>query len=486
MTKIRVKRSMKGNKGRRRRQQRQRIITTAISTACCLFILYIVRQISRRGVTSNNNQTGARLGQQTRLEALERTLGQNNEKVAESLVKLRKKMGANGPDLLPMRKVLENPDSDPAATEQARQILSASTNLVNIDLGPQHSIRDNSYRGVIAEFCALDFSAQKENPPELPMFRDVLHHSGCDKGKYNIRVDLKEAVDLAREYDGDNTGNLPNVLDLKGVVFHESRCGSTLAANSMMALNPEKHRVYSESSPPIAALRGCGEDYSNCSVEGSANLLKDVIYMMGRSNDAREENLFFKFQSVTTRTMETFRTAFPTTPWIFLYREPIEVLMSQLEVPRMSQANCVRSKQSSPMIRAFIEKTEYQFEDMLNEEFCAIHLATLCESALRNLEDAYGLGLAVNYHKDLVHDFLDTIFPKHFHTPVDKAGRDRVLKISGTYSKNRGQHAAGEFKPDSEEKERKASDEIKDAAKDYLQPSFDKLQKSVHNIAQSD
>ena len=478
---------MKGNDSRRRREQRERVITIAVSIFSCVFVLYILGLVPHRATYNPR----VRLGQQ-RLEALHSVSDTNAAKNA--LAHMKEKLGDKGGNkggggglLLHMRQALEDPDSDPIATEHARQILSASTNLVNINIGEQSTIRDTSYKGVIAEFCTLDFTAQKDNPPEQPMFRDVVTHSGCDNRKQIIRVDLKEVIDLVKEYDEDNTdNNLPTLLDLKGVVFHESRCGSTLSTNSMMALNPQKHRVYSESSPPIAALRGCGEDYSDCTVEGGANLLKDVIYLKGRSNDPKEENLYFKFQSVTTRTMETFRTAFPTTPWIFLYREPIEVLMSQLDVPRGAQPNCVRSKQSSPMVRSFVKKSGYDYGDLVKEEFCAIHLATLCESALRNLEDAYGLGMAINYHKELVHDFLDTIFPKHFHTPVDADARDRVLKISGTYSKNRGQHAEGEFKSDSETKERNASDEVKDAAKAFLQPSFDKLQHSVHNIRQAE
>ncbi len=317
------------------------------------------------------------------------------------------------------------------------------------------------------------------------MFRDVVAASNCE-GKHRIRVDFKEAVELAREFDIDaaeqNDETAPKILELKGVVFHESRCGSTLAANSMMALNPDTNRVYSESSPPISALRGCGEDYSECSMAGAANLLKDVIYMMGRSNDPKEENLFFKFQSATTRTMDTFRTAFPSTPWIFLYREPVQVMMSQLDVPRISKANCVRSKSSSPLVRASVLKQGYRMEDLDNEEFCAIHLATLCESAMRNLEEADGLGLAVKYHPDLVHTFLDTVFPNHFHVPVDQAGRDRVLKVSGTYSKNRGRHAEGDFKSDSEEKEREASQQIRDASNQFLLPSFEALEQSSYNV----
>mmetsp|Transcript_5689 Transcript_5689/g.10042 ORF Transcript_5689/g.10042 Transcript_5689/m.10042 type:complete len:457 (-) Transcript_5689:43-1413(-) len=386
-----------------------------------------------------------------------------------------------------------SPNFDPFLRGVMGKILSASTNLINIDFGSHASLRDHSYSGIVAEFCPLNFTAQKESPIDFPMFGDVAENSHCGKGSKNIiRVDLKEAVQLARDFDeyiaknGDrissNVGNLPTVLDLKGVVFHESRCGSTLAANSMMALNPEKHRVYSESGPPESAMKVCGEGYSKCSVEAAASLMKDVIYMMSRSNDPKEERLFFKFQSITSRTMGTFRMAFPTTPWIFLYRDPVEVMMSQLDVPRLSKANCVKSKNSSPMVRAFIDKTDYNFDDFLDEEFCAVHLATLCESAYRNIEDADGLGLAVGYSPNLVHDFLDTIFPKHFHTLVDKAGKDRVLKISGTYSKNRGRHEEGDFKPDSEEKVRNASEEIKDAAKFFLEPSYKKLEESEHNI----
>ncbi|KAL7447879.1 hypothetical protein ACHAWC_000177, partial [Mediolabrus comicus] len=201
----------------------------------------------------------------------------------------------------------------------------------------------------------------------------------------------------------------------------------------MMAMDPLRHRVYSESAPPIAAIRACGELYEECSLESAANLLRDVIYLMGRSADPRETNLFFKFQSISVRNMDVFRMAFPNTPWIYLYREPVEVMMSQLDVPQMRSANCVRSHSHSPLIERFVSRSGYQPQDMDDEEWCAIHLATICEAAIKNLNDADGLGLAVNYHKDLVHDFIDTVFPKHFNVPLDQAAIERVLKVSGTY-----------------------------------------------------
>ena len=75
--------------------------------------------------------------------------------------------------LMPMRRVLEDDNFDPLVTEMARQILGASMNLVNIYKSHSFSITDESYSGIVAEFCPLNFTAQKDNPPSLPMFKDV-------------------------------------------------------------------------------------------------------------------------------------------------------------------------------------------------------------------------------------------------------------------------------------------------------------------------
>jgi hypothetical protein len=462
---------MKGNDGKARRQQlRHRIISALSLTAVFLLLLNFL------GITPGRG--GIRSGTANRLNALLK-LGQTRE--------VRPSNPREGRGVLPMREALSDPNYDPHMKKQAQKILAASLNLIDIEFDDD-VMEDDYYEGVYGVFCTLDFSEQKLNPPDQPMFKDVVGFSNCYDKFSQVKVDLSEAVELAREFDTDvANGNLssggPTVLELKGAVFHESRCGSTLAANSMMALNPEKNRVYSESAPPIAAIKACGEDFSECSVEASANLLKDVVYMMGRSNDLKEEYLYFKFQSITTRMMQSFRTAFPTTPWMFLYRESVQVMMSHLDdLSHTSHALCVRGKNKSAQIYSFVKREGYNLHDLEDEEICAIHLATFCESALKNLEEANGLGLAVKYSPDLVHDFLDVIFPKHFNAIVDAAGRERVLKVSGTYSKNRGDQEEGAFKSDSESKEENASNAIREASKLFLDPLFDALGTSPYNI----
>ena len=483
---VRRGRRLKGNSTRRRTRERQeRIATILLSSGGCLLVCWLLGFI---GGGSDSGSPAPQRDRQARLSAL-RKMG-NDPEDASSRYRpsggRRKKMKHG---LLQMGEALSDPEDDPKATALARSILSASTHLIGIEVTDDSSVDDERYSGIAATFCRLDFSGQKEAPPEQPMFKDVLRFSDCeDDAKNRIRVDLAEAVQLVREFDADVVSqdvSGPTVLDLKGVVFHESRCGSTLAANTMMALNPEKNRVFSESRPPVEALmHTCGEDYSECSARAAANVLRDVIYLMGRSDDPKEENLFFKFQSVTSRTLAVFRLAFPTTPFIFLYRDPVEVMMSQLDIPRPSRANCVASKRSSPLVHKFVKETPYQMDELEDEEFCAIHLATLCGTALHNIEEADGLGLAVKYRRDLVHDLLDVVYPQHFRVTVDEAARARVLKVSGTYSKNRGQHGDkyGDFKPDSAQKKKMASPEIEDASESFLQPSFDALEKSVYNL----
>ena len=153
------------------------------------------------------------------------------------------------------------------------------------------------------------------------------------------KVDLKKVALLARQRDkkikaGEvfvGEGKEAKLLNLTAVAFHESRCGSTLVANSMIAMDPIKHRTYSESPPPVNAYTICGDDFDRCTQEQAASVLRDVIYLMSRTDDQREERVFFKFQSITSKKISTFQMAFPHVPWMYVYRDPVQVMMSHVK-----------------------------------------------------------------------------------------------------------------------------------------------------------
>ena len=56
--------------------------------------------------------------------------------------------------------------------------------------------------------------------------------------------------------------------------------------------------------------------------------------------------LFFKFQSIVSQKMMLVLAAYPDTPWVFLYRLPVQTLMSHLD-PNKGMNNkppCLKSK----------------------------------------------------------------------------------------------------------------------------------------------
>ena len=390
-------------------------------------------------------------------------------------------------------------DDAPHLSEEEILQLILEGNLQLIDLVPNaanlHALggRDApDYEGLYrGKFCRIDWTVHEEDPSSTPMFRDVIHSSECGQGNPTYQYDLYQAVQAVKAYDAqlpslshnNKTHSTATVhtLELGGVVFHESRCGSTLVANLMQLHNPQENIVYSESPPPIHILRFADstEDEPMLNANLAATMLQDVIHLMSRSKDPAKKRVFFKIQSIGSLSIPTFRQAFPETPWIFVYRNPTEVLMSHLKAGE--RANCVqtRTRAIPQRIHDTVQRSSLGDVDPLSldiPQYCAAHLATLTEVAARELlADKEAHGLAVNY-RDLPGIFMDHILPDQWNIPVDEAARQRMHEGSSSYSKGRGPNAGMTFKSDTEEKQKEASAEVNRAAKDLLEPSFHTLE----------
>ena len=55
-----------------------------------------------------------------------------------------------------------------------------------------------------------------------------------------------------------------------------------------------------------------------------------MVAAFGRRRGGRERHYFIKLDSWHTLALPLFRRAFPSVPWVFLYRDPVEVLVSQM------------------------------------------------------------------------------------------------------------------------------------------------------------
>jgi len=353
--------------------------------------------------------------------------------------------------------------------EKLQKILSASVHLVDLHVSEGQLMGNGgSYGNVQGVFCTLDWATHKKDPSANAMFRELVTESpDCTHNRF--MMDIKTVIDAALEHDLESQD--VKVLQPTGFVFHESRCGSTLVANSLAAFAPERSRVYTESTPPSSVLVACPS--GQCNKGKQADLFSDVLYLMGRTTDLKEEHLFFKFQSITSLNIDVARLAFPSVPWIYVYRDPVQVMMSHLNP--IEHAVCLKHKRKPKQeMQALVQRVvQKKAQNLSSEDFCAAHLASLCEYALHETKTS-GTGRMVNY--DTLPDILmDDIIPNYFLSEGGTFGereKENIRRVSGTYSKGRhGKTKA--WVEDSDKKDRGASDKIRHAAATFLQSSFD-------------
>jgi hypothetical protein len=360
-------------------------------------------------------------------------------------------------------------------------------------------------RGV---FCHIAWDKQAAAPWQVPMFKDLRAASKLCAGTiYAASEHFAVLTNMLRQYDTNNHtfaavdrphshGSANPTL----VVFHESRCGSTLVANTLSVIG----RVYSEAPPPVSALLAC-ERYGICGT-AQQQLIRDVFYIMGRA--PTPQRVSYKIQSIGSREIATFRKAMPNTPWMFVYRDGIEVLMSHFRHYQFGKndmkytPNCLRAMKSKapphPAFTAVVEPTGKAISDLTREEYCAAHLASLLSTALLQAHDAPRqhdtihdvIGLPndehvylVNYNQ-LPHIMWDVVLNELLVGGVSKSQRLQMHDIATHYSKQR---TDGKYNKEAEEEEQhwredntlkqgRAPPSVKAAAALFLDPLYQQLE----------
>jgi len=301
------------------------------------------------------------------------------------------------------------------------------------------------------KLCRLDFKAYTANPSRIPMFKDLLRRSVCS----GAHVMTKRLSDLKVADE---------VVAPTGFVFHQSRCGSTLTAN-LLGADP-LNLVFSESNPPAAVALHC----SHCSEAQKIEYLRAVVRGMGNSH--RHRRLFFKFQSANTPMIELYAKAFPEVPWIYIYRDPVEILASHLKDGAHNRnAPCLRRTYAAA-ITDMLQRKKQNVNSP--PAYCAAYLAHLNNGALTALREAGSRGLPVRY-TDIPHVMLDKVFPRHFGYTPSQHVRSRMMDQASKYSKDRSGSRTWNAGGDSQDKQQRASVEMKVAAREVLLESFTAL-----------
>jgi hypothetical protein len=242
-------------------------------------------------------------------------------------------------------------------------------------------------------------------------------------------------------------------LDPSGFIFHVSRCGSTVISGLLATM--EGNVVVSEAGP-IDALARAHHRAPGASLEQRIAWLQWMVSALGQRRSGNEDRYFIKFDALSTLQFELLQQAFPDVPWIFVYRDPVEVLVAMMEMPRIIPG----------MGPNLLPMTD--ISGMTIEEYSARVLGLLCDTAIQHFPSKRGM--LVNYRQ--LPDLVWSKLPAHFRFELPAAALERMREAGALNIKDRSRR----FESDSEQRRADASEEIRNLAAQWVQPQYEMLE----------
>ncbi|MBF0507631.1 MAG: hypothetical protein HQK57_01735 [Deltaproteobacteria bacterium] len=237
-------------------------------------------------------------------------------------------------------------------------------------------------------------------------------------------------------------------------IFHATRCGSTLLAR--MIESHGANRVFIEPRSVITLLLNLP---SSRELELKSDLIRSLIGAYGLGAPSGQKKLVFKFASACNFHIEALKAAFPDTPCVFLYRDPVEILVSLVTEPATWLY-----ENGAEILSHILPHLKKELKNLSIEQLACRYLERIFRHML---EQADGSLKLINYTElpqagiDLARDFLSC--------DIQEECRD----ILGRHSKKPGEL----FVPDTDRKRRLASPMVLELAENYLIPLYRALEK---------
>jgi hypothetical protein len=115
-----------------------------------------------------------------------------------------------------------------------------------------------------------------------------------------------------------------------GLIFHISRCGSTLLTRMLGAMDGV---VALSEAPPLEALISAGRSDPSLDEHSRLRALRAAAALMGRPRPGPVGRSILKFDSWSLFDLPFIRQAFPRSPVVILHRDPLAVLASHQRMP---------------------------------------------------------------------------------------------------------------------------------------------------------
>jgi hypothetical protein len=245
-------------------------------------------------------------------------------------------------------------------------------------------------------------------------------------------------------------------LDPAGMIFHCSRCGSTLVSRLLSTVAGVV--VVAEPSPLNALL---GLDPARVDGATLVRVVRLLVRALGRRRHGDEQHLVLKCTSWNIRRQEILTAAFPDTPWVWVQRDPVDVVASLLAAPPGWLGQQVPPVQTA--LRFGIDPAAVPA--MSRAEFAARALGAMLFSA--------SVGPARRIcvdHSELPAGVWQRVAP-HFGIEIDRAAMEHMTEQSRFYSKNAEPQ---EFSVDQHERAA-VTDEMREAVARFAEAGYRQL-----------
>jgi hypothetical protein len=240
-----------------------------------------------------------------------------------------------------------------------------------------------------------------------------------------------------------------------GFIFHMSRCGSTLVSQMLSSLPGTI--VLSEPPPVDDLFRLCRGGMN----DNARDIVKAMVHCLAEPRQG-ETRFFLKFDPWNVADLPLIRSAFPEVPWVFLYREPLEVMSSQMREPA---ASMMPGNLTHPLPGISIEGS-FSIE---REEYAARALRFICERALEHSDDTKGLFVE---YKELPAAVFEKI-ASHFGLELTDNDIELMRGASTVHAKTGDKN----YTVVNDQNRTEVSDAVRRAADEFIRPVYDRLRK---------
>jgi hypothetical protein len=279
-----------------------------------------------------------------------------------------------------------------------------------------------------------------------------------DKAKIEKRAELFTEFDVLLQLE-QQLDSLPPT----GFIFHSSRCGSTLVANACRAIT--NSMVLSEANAIDKLIARFFTDADN-SVKASlySVFLRGVVHALGQRRRGNERHLFIKFACTSFAQLDRITRIWPHVPWIFLYRDPVETIVSNVNDPPTWLTD-----DDWRVLASITRATPDEVAKMTIAERCARSLGSFYSRAYDLANDR---GLLLNYDQLSVPVISNVL--KFFQVSPSSQEVEAITRVSGVYAKEIS--GTRPFVADAAAKQKLASDLIRELAARWAEEPYQRLE----------